>query len=701
LFKNGFSLILICIAICAGFAFQIKGSFAQNLLSKPVMRVKNLSEIKVTATRSEKKIIDISAPVSRTERHEIVDGLPQLTLDEALTPIPGVFFQNQYNSAQDLRISIRGFGARSSFGVRGVKILVDGIPQTLPDGQTQVDPIDPGMVQSIEVLRGPSSSLYGNASGGVISINTVEGPKKGLESETHFELGQFGLEKYQFKFGGGSRQLNYRVYASHLNWEGYRDHSATENSLVDGKFRWKKSPDSDWTFIVRHFYSPKANDPGGLTEAQVEANQRGARPQNIIFDAGEEVKDTNFGLVYKRKLDSKQEISIRANLNRRVFLGKLPFTSGGIVKFERLAPGFGIRSLTNSKLLNRPWRLIAGVDLAFQRDDRKRFDNNNGTQGNKTLDRLESVYSIGPYLRSEWEWSPQVELIGGIRYDSVYFDVTDVFLSDGDQSDSQTFSEWSWTVGSVFHWNADTHFYANVATVFETPTTTELANDPTGGSGFNSDLQPQYSINYEIGLKVRPSAELSSNISLFYIQSRDELVPFEISSSPGRTFYKNTGESRRIGLEANTSYRFASWIKASFAYTFSDFKFTEFDDNGVDQSGHFIPGNPEHHLAINLDAFAQSGWFARGGIQHFSGFFVDNGNTVKNEAYTKSRFSMGHKADVEEFQWSVFLGLENLFNTKYQANTRINASNGRYFEPGPPLNFFGGISLKYHPFTKK
>ncbi|SVD69263.1 uncharacterized protein METZ01_LOCUS422117, partial [marine metagenome] len=189
----------VCGLIIVSVMMGIAETFAQGPLSEEGQKEGYLPVLKVGATRSDKKIIDVPVAMSRTGQREILNGNPQLTLDEGLTPIPGVFFQNQFNSAQDLRISIRGFGARSSFGVRGVKVLVDGISQTMPDGQTQLDSIDPGMIESIEILRGPSSSLYGNASGGVISIDTQKGSELGMESTLRLELGQFGLEKYQFK----------------------------------------------------------------------------------------------------------------------------------------------------------------------------------------------------------------------------------------------------------------------------------------------------------------------------------------------------------------------------------------------------------------------------------------------------------------------------------------------------------------------
>lgn len=674
--------------------FNAEWSIAQGPTQEEFHANETLPLLEVTATRSKKSIVNIPAALSKTSVREIRFRLPQLSLDESLTAIPGVFFQNQFNSVQDLRVSIRGFGVRSAFGIRGVKVLVDGISHTLPDGQTQVDSIDPGVIESIEILRGPSSSLYGNASGGVISIITNQGGDLGSTFENQLEFGQFGLKKNWFNAGGISGPVNYRIYASYLNWEGYRDHSATENSLVNGKFQLQTGPSSKWTLIFNHFYSPWAEDPGALTTAQVESNPQGANPRSISFDVGEEVKQNNLALIYQKKL-SAYEFSITANMSRRLFKNKLPFKSGGSVEFERWAPEIEGKSIIKMEVLGKPSRLIAGADFALQSDDRKRFDNNNGIPGDKTLDRLETVYNLSPYFRAEWQWTPRIELIGGFRYDRVNFKLEDAYLDDGEQSDDRTFSELSGTVGSVLHWNKSINLYANATTVFETPTTTELANDPTGGSGFNNELKSQHSVSYEVGFKGRTLNGLELDLALFIIRSKDELISYEINSSPGRTFYKNAGQSRRVGLEARLVNHPVNWMKTSFSYTFSDFKFTEFDDSGMDQSDHSIPGVPEHNLSLNLDMFSQSGWFLRSDIQYVSSFFVDNSNTVQNSSHTKSHLIIGQEKTIKSLRGSAFFGLNNLFGEKYNANVRINATGGRYFEPAPPLNAFGGVSLTY------
>ena len=291
-----YEIIIVSMTLIAG------QSFAENLPKKESHVSETLPVLEVSATRSNKRAVNVPAPLSKISQREILFGLPQLSLDEALTHTPGVFFQNQFNAAQDLRISIRGFGARSAFGVRGIKVLVDGIPYTLPDGQTQLDSIDPGLIDSIEILRSPSSSLYGNSSGGIISIKTKEGHSSKNESKVQLELGQFGLKKNWLNLSGVSGNLNYHFYTSHLQWDGYRNHSSTESTLTHGKFRLQTGADSDLTFILSHSHSPKAEDPGALTKLQAESNPQQANSTNTSYDAGEEVKEDRIALIYNKFL---------------------------------------------------------------------------------------------------------------------------------------------------------------------------------------------------------------------------------------------------------------------------------------------------------------------------------------------------------------------------------------------------------------
>ncbi len=659
--------------------------------------VQVLPPVTVTSVRSRKRARDVPAAIHKVE--DIQTARPGLTLDEALTPLPGLFLQNPENFAQDLRISIRGFGARAPFGVRGVKVRVDGVSQTLPDGQTQLDALDPGLLRSIEVLRGPAASLYGNASGGVLDLATVDGDSSPLALQPRFVAGSFGLKKFQLTLGGTHENLNHRLFASHLRFTGHRQHSATENTLVNGKFRFETPSGADWHLTISHFNSPQAEDPGALTKEQAEADPEQARAANLLFSAGEQVTENQIALRHRAPLTTRWEVFATAHVRNRIFSNKLPFVSGGIVEFERIAPGLELRSVYDTEWFDRRTRLVFGVDVAHQRDNRQRFNNNQSVQGALTLDQIETVTSVGPYARQEMRLNDRLDLAFGLRYDRVHFKLDDKFLSDGDQSGSRTLSEWSGSAGAVVHANEKLDFYANVGTVFEVPTTTELIVNPSGGPGFNPDLNAQQSVSYEVGLKGSGfERTFDFDLALFFIRSDDEIIPFELPGAPGRNFFRNAGTSERKGVEASARYRPNAFLDLFLSYTYSDFEFTEFVSGSGDFSGKAIPGIPEHRLAGRLEGKTRAGWFGRFEFQHVADFFVDNANGAENDAYTATRLTAGREGEAGPLEYRVFLGLNNLLDESYNANTRINAAGGRFFEPAAPFNVFGGLALTWRPF---
>lgn len=651
--------------------------------------------LNVTATRSKKKAINIPSAVNRVDRPAIQNSKPTVTLAEALSQIPGLFLQNQFNFAQDLRISIRGFGVRSPFGVRGVKVLVDGIPETLADGQTQLDSIDPGIIDHIEVIRGPSSSLYGNASGGVIAITTEDGPESGLEISPRFAFGGFGFAKQQLKISKAENNFRFRLYASHLELKGFREHSETENTLVQGKIRVSPSSRSGWTFTFGHFNSPQALDPGALTQDQVDTDPQQANARNLLFSAGEKVQQQNFGIRYRINPSARHEIVVTSHLIHRNFSNKLPFLNGGIVEFERIAPGAGIKSIYDGKFIGQPNRLIAGVDSQYQRDDRQRFNNRQGAKGQRVLDQVEEVLSVGPYLRNELQLTGFLDLVGGVRYDRIYYHVGDSHRDDGNQSGSRTLSQFSGTVGAVAHLHDSLHLYGNVATIFEAPTTTELINNPSGGGGFNPNLDSQTSRSYEVGVKGNINPKFNYELALFFIRSEKEIIPFELPQFPQRAFFRNAGASERKGLELSINLKPLPGVETALSYAYSDFQFTDFVSGNENLAGKDIPGIPRNRLHGQINYKHPSGFFAQWETQYVGDFFVDNSNIQKNESYILGNFRLGAEKAFSSFRGSVHLGLNNVFDKTYNANTRINAANGRFFEPAPPFNLYGGVSITY------
>lgn len=655
-----------------------------------------LDEIIVHATRMEKRIDQVPAAISAISKRDIQLGRQQVGLDESLAAVPGLFMQDRYNFAQDLRIAIRGFGARSNFGIRGVKIIVDGIPESLPDGQGQSDGIDLGSVEQIEVIRGPSSSLYGNASGGVINITSERGPVEPF-LEARLSGGEYGFQKFQIKAGGNSGRLNYLVNLSDMKFDGYREHSETENTLLNARFVFAIDDQSEFGVVLNATDQPIANDPGGIDLIQFASAPTTARQQNLDFDAGESLDQQRVGLSYKRSYGEHHEIRLRNYYVRRDFANRLPFTGGGAVAFDRSFVGGGASYSYGAELWGKPNQFIIGTDIDRQDDDRQRFDNNSGVLGALTLDQNELVNSIGIFAQNEITLNDRLALTVGVRYDEVEFEVEDRFLADGDDSGKRSLSEVSPMIGISYSAFDSASIYGTISTAFETPTTTELAN-PNGTGGFNPTVDPQLATNYEVGVRGTIAERHRYELSLFAIDVEDELIPFELASQPGRDFFSNAGKSKREGVEVSFISQPLDSLRFSIAYTYSNFEFDQFlDDNGNDFSGNALPGIPDNLFRAEIAYTHTSGFYSTVDVLNVGDFFVNNANSTSNESYRVVNLRAGLD-DLEFGHWvlSPFVGINNLADEAYSANIRINAFGGRYFEPAPDRHWYGGVAIRYN-----
>jgi iron complex outermembrane receptor protein len=615
--------------------------------------------------------------------------------------VPGLFMQNRYNFAQDLRVSIRGFGARAQFGIRGVKVLVDGIPETLPDGQGSVDSIDLGTTSQIEVIRGPSSTLYGNASGGVISV-VSEGSSAEPFAQLRMTGGSYGFQKVQVKTGGETGRLNYLVSLSDSQIDGYRAQSAAENSQLTGRFDLDLGNDRDLLTVINFTDQPVSDDAGGVTAALAASDPRAAWPANVQFDAGEALQQTRLGFVYSMPAGARGSISARNYYAWRDFGNLLPVQPGGIVDLDRKFIGGGFSYTHEGFLLDRPNRFVTGVDFDDQDDDRKRFNNMNGVQGAQTFDQNEHVTSQGLFIQNELSVSERVQVTFGVRFDQVEFEVTDRYLADGDDTGTLQFDDTSPMLGVVVDLTERVNLYATLSSAFETPTTTELNQPYLTSGGFNSTLGPQTAQNVEVGLRGEIGMNQRYEVALFTIDVDDELIPYPVLTAPGgtpvsgRNFYQNAAKSGREGLEFSWIANPTSRLRATVSYAYSDFAFDEFvDANGVDFSGRLIPGTAENVLYGELAYTAPGGWFIAGDAIYTSEQNGNNGNTAAAlvDAYTLASIRFGYDVDLGDFTLSPFVGVNNLFDETYTSNVRLNAFGGRFFEPGPGRNGYAGLTL--------
>ena len=646
-----------------------------------------LDEIEVTATRLDSTLLRSSRSVSIIGKKEIQNATQLLAMDEVLAGVPGLYMQNRYNFAQDLRVSLRGFGARSAFGIRGIKVIVDGIPETLPDGQAGVDSIDLGSASRIEVIRGPSSSNFGNASGGVIAIETETGNDPGFV-QTTIATGDLGYSKFQLKSGGKTENMNYLINFSKQELDGYREHSVSEGSLFNAKFGFNLSEIDRLKLSLNYTDQPKSQDPGGINLSQVNTDRKSARDRNLSYDAGESLNQKRIGLVYERD-HSDGLLTVRNYYVTRDFSNKLPFKNGGSVNIDREFYGFGMQYQFGESLPEN-FSLTTGFDTDRQDDDRKRYNNDSGKLGSMSFDQQEKVNSNGLFVQSRYDvgnWS----ISSGIRYDEVKFDITDRFLSNGDDSGEIEFDAVSPSFGLNYVMENGSIF-ASISSSFETPTTTELANPDTSG-GFNALLKPQEANNIEIGYKSVKN-NIYHEIAVFNIDLNDELVPYELEEFPGRTFYSNVGKSSRKGVESLVSWSVKPNLTVDASYTYSDFSFDSFiDKNNKDFSGSKLPGLPESFAYFGIRFENENGLNMNFNLNYSGDLFANNANSVKVQAYTVSNFRLSYNINKGDWKILPYMGINNIFDTEFNSNIRINAFGSRYYEPAPERNSYLGITF--------
>jgi len=658
-----------------------------------------LEDVTVEATRVEESLYDIPASVGQVDKTDIQLGRQQLGIDEALNKVPGLFMQNRHNFNQDLSISIRGFGV-ADFGIRGLKIFVDGIPNTLADGQSGIDNIDIGSIESMEVIRGPSSTLYGSAAGGVINIKTEDGtPVPFIEGRV--TAGSHDFKQAQVKTGGQKGRLNYLVSVQKLDFEGHRQQQGKiERHLLNSKFRWEFDNTSDLTFIANILDKPIAEDPGSLSRAQFTANREQIHGPNIAFDSGETVDQQQFGLVYNKRFNEHHETTARNYYVFREFDTKLPFgpglfpgATGGIVTFDRVFIGGGLQHTYTDQFLGHYNRLTFGFDIDSQMDERKNFDNNMGQIGQLRFNQDEDVFNWGVFLQNEFDITDYLQLRFGVRYDEVEFDFTDKFLADGDQSGTKKFEEWSPSVGLLWSVHEAVNLYGTISTSFETPTTSEFAT-PTGTGGLNQALDAQTATNYEIGVKGLLPGRANYQLAVFTMDVSNELVP--AGENPiGSDFFNSAGETSRTGVEASVTFRPLRGLEVTLNYTYSDLEFESFIIGGNNFAGNTLPGHPEHFGFAEIAYFHPSGFFAVLDGQAVDKVVTDNANTEAADGYAIANFRMGHTGYVNDLEISPFVGVNNIFDSNYIGNVRVNAPGNRFFEPAPEFNIFAGLSVTY------
>ncbi|MCU0869249.1 MAG: TonB-dependent receptor [Burkholderiales bacterium] len=687
----------------------------------------SLSPVVVSATRQPRSSFDLPMSIDVIPGERLRDAQLGVNASETLVSIPGVIANNRQNYAQDLQISIRGFGSRSTFGVRGVRLYADGIPLTMPDGQGQAANLDLMTAQSIEVLRGPFSALYGNSSGGVISVFTEDGPQRPTITP-YFAVGSYETTRSGLKFGGTAGNVNYLFNVSQFDSAGFRDWSAVRRDVANGKLSVRPDDYSKFTLVMIYLMQPETEDPQGLTAAQVEQNPRqvgvitgGIPGTSRTYGVRKSIDNAQVGGVYERQITSVD--SIRALLytgDRQVtqYLGlqpgaQNPVTSpGGVIDLDRQFMGVDLRWSRDDRVFERPLRFTVGLNYDRQEERRRGFNNFFGPSGNPTAigvrgnlrrDENNIVFNFDQYVQAEYELAKQWVVSGGLRHSQVRFSSEDYFIvgANGNDSGALKFENTSPVAGVVYKATPLLNFYANAGRGFETPTFAELAYRPSGATGFNP-LQANRTTNYEVGAKAYVGQDTRVNAALFHTKGDNEITV--LTNTGGRSVFQNAGPSTRRGAELSIDSKLpmgiyalgaATWIDATFDSTFFACEQTLCPGTNAPQrveAGSRIPGIPRVAL------YGELGWRGNGfGVaaeaRSSSRVFVNDRNTEAAGAYEllNLRASYTH---VFSSRVSVtgFGRIDNVLDQAYVGSVIVNDTNRRFYEPAPGRTYLAGVN---------
>ena len=663
-----------------------------------------IDPITVTATRRAERAFDVPASVDTLEGAVLHDGQPQVNLSESLSRIPGVFAANRQNYAQDLQISSRGFGARAQFGVRGVRLYQDGIPVTMPDGQGQTGSFSLLSAERIEVLRGPFSALYGNASGGVISVFTEDPPDTPLATGSGGG-GSYGTGTLGAMLAGRSGNFGAVAAASEFITDGYRDHSWARRDLTNTKLVFDLAPATRLTFIGNTQYQPETEDPLGLNRAQWEANPRGVDPAALLFDTRKTINQKQAGAALDHRFSDALQLHVDAYGGQRAvrqylaLTGTGPTSSGGVADLDRDYGGVGVRLAWTTLALGGPLVVTVGADTDRQHERRKGYVNNFGDLGDLRRDEDDTVRSSDFYAQAEWAFAPRWSATAGIRTSTVRYSSVDHYITaaNPDDSGNQRFEDTSPVFGLVFHALPDLNLYASYGEGFETPTFAEIAYRP-GGSGLNFALQPATSRATEIGVKYRLGERHRINVAIFNVDTSNEIIVD--AATGGRTTYKNAGATRRRGAEALWDGKFAYGVQAHVALTWLRAEFVDAFTTGtppaVVPAGARLPAVPSRQAYGEL-AWVPGGWYGLDTaleVQYVDKLYVNERNTDAAPAWTVVNARLGFAQVSGAATWREFVRVNNLFDRDYAGSVIVGDTNGRFFEPAPGRNWFLGASVE-------
>ncbi|MCD0503849.1 TonB-dependent receptor [Bordetella petrii] len=672
-----------------------------------------------TSTWIAQPAFDAPASVDIIEGRAMRDSRLQVNLSESLNGVPGLLVQNRQNYAQDLQLSLRGFGARSTFGVRGVRLYVDGIPATMPDGQGQTSNIDIASIDRVEILRGPFSALHGNSSGGVIQIYTEPGagpPRIGAD----FAAGSDGQRRYGAQASGSQgnepRELSYLLSTNRYLTDGYRQHSAARKTLANARLGIGLDAGRRLTLVLNSV-NLTADDPQGLTRQEFEEDPRAAAPSALLFNTRKTVRQAQGGAVYEHPLDGDNDLRVMLYYGQRhtrqflsipVAVQAAPGQAGGVIDLQRDYGGADVRWTSRLKLARRPFTVAAGVAYDTMTEDRRGYENyidtpqgpELGVQGALRRKERNTVWNLDPYVQATWQFAPAWQLEAGLRYSTVRFDSHDQYIApgNGDDSGKARYRKALPVAALRYQVNPGLNLYATAGRGFETPTFNEISYRPDGRPGLNFGLQPAVNTSVEAGAKARIAQGLFT-AAVFHTLTDDEIVVD--TNQDGRTTYQNAGRTRRQGVELSWSGSIARHWQATLAYTWLDARYRDgfYDGEPLPENrvsaGNRIPGIARHSAYASLAWTPPQGWRAGVEGRYLSSLYADDANQHSAPGYFTAAVHAGYAWSWQDWRFDAYARIDNLLDRQYAGSVIVNAGQDRYYEPAPGRAWAAGLAATY------
>ncbi len=639
----------------------------------------------------------------------------QAQLAEALAGVPGLLARDRQNAAQDTQLSIRGFGARSGFGVRGVRLLMDGIPATMPDGQGQLSQFNLFGAERIEVLRGPFSALYGNSSGGVLQVWSGDG-EQGDPWRLRAHYGSHDSRTLGAQLRGRQGPLRYNLAATDWRSDGYREHSAAQRQSLNARLGWELAPGRRLDLLANHLDAPDAQDPLGLDRDQWRQDPRQATAVARQYDTRKSVRQSQLGLVLTEQGPSSTLRLMGYAGQRQVeqFLAipptaqASPLHAGGVIDLDSDFGGADLRWSWHGSLAGRALDVVVGTNADQQRQHRTGYENfigqALGVRGRLRRDQHDRVHNLDQFVQAWWQPAPRWSVLAGVRHSRLWFRSDDHYLAPGNPDDSgrRDYGSTTPVAGVSFHAGDDLRLYASLGRGFETPTFNELGYRADGGAGLALDLRAARSRNLEVGSKWRGRNGAALELALFRADTDDELAV--ASNTGGRSSYRNIGRTRRQGAEARWEQPLGSSAALQLAWTWVDAQVRDgylacsgspcLQPTGVVAAGSPLPGMPRQQVQLRGTWQPRDWEFAAEWVAA-SRTPVDDLGSEAAPGYGLVHLEASRRWDTARGPLRVFARVDNVLDRAHVGSVIVNDGNRRFYEPGPGRRFGLGVEWQW------